>query len=124
MLKLPDTYLDNMKSLLKDEYVDYLDSFNKKAKHGLRVNTNKISVDDFLKIAPFKLEKIDWTSDGFYIDIDDKASKHPYYYAGLYYLQEPSAMLPSEVLPIEKDDIVLDACCAPGGKMSKLANKL
>ena len=124
MLKLPEQYLHNMKDLLKDDFTAYLDSFNEKRYYGLRVNTPKITVEDFLKIAPFHLEPVPWTDDGFYYEENDRPAKHPYYYAGLYYLQEPSAMLPGEVLPIEDGDIVLDACAAPGGKSSKIINKL
>lgn len=123
-MRLPEEYLQNMKELLKDDYNQYLSSFENNRFYGLRVNTNKISIKDFLKINPFKLKPIPWTSDGFYYEEEDKPTKHPYYYAGLYYIQEPSAMLPAEVLPIEENDIVLDACGAPGGKSSKLANKL
>ncbi len=124
MPKLPEQYLQNMEELLKDEYDQYLNSFNEKRYYGLRVNTSKISVEDLLKIVPFHLEPIPWTNDGFYYEEDERPSRHPYYYAGLYYLQEPSAMLPAEVLPIEEGDIILDACAAPGGKSSKLVNKL
>lgn len=124
MINLPNEFKENMKELLQDDYDKYLDSFNNERVYGLRVNTNKISVKDFLKINPFNLTPIPWTDDGFYFEENDKPSKHPYYYAGLYYLQEPSAMLPAQVLPIEENDIVLDACAAPGGKSSKLANKL
>jgi len=124
MTNLPINYQENMKKLLLDDYDKYLDSFNDSRVYGLRINTNKISVQDFLKINPFNLTPIPWTNDGFYFDENDAPSKHPYYYAGLYYLQEPSAMLPAQVLPIEENDIVLDACAAPGGKSSKLANKL
>ena len=124
MIKLPEQYLNNMKQLLQDEYDKYLESFNNDRVYGLRINTNKISVKDFLKINPFNLTPIPWCDDGFYFDENDKPSKHPYYYAGLYYIQEPSAMLPAQVLPIEENDVVLDACAAPGGKSSKLANKL
>lgn len=120
---LPDSYLNKMKILLKDEYEDYLNSFNLTPIKSLRVNTNKISIEDFLKIFPYKLEPIPWTSDGFYYE-EDEVSKHPYYYAGLYYIQEASAMLPGEVLPIEEGDVVLDACAAPGGKSLKILNKL
>ena len=123
-MNLPAQYLENMKQLLQDEYDDYLDSFNNDRVYGLRINTNKISVKDFLKINPFNLTPIPWSDDGFYFEESDKPSKHPYYYAGLYYIQEPSAMLPAQVLPIEENDVVLDACAAPGGKSSKLANKL
>ena len=122
-MNLPKEYLKKMQALLKDDFDAYLNSFNNEIVHSLRINTNKISVEDFLKISPFDLEPIPWSDDGFYYN-DNQVSKHPYYYAGLYYLQEASAMLPAQVLPIEENDIVLDACGAPGGKSSKLANKL
>lgn len=120
---LPDSYLNKMQLLLKDEYEDYLNSFKLAPIKSLRVNTNKISIKDFLAKFPYKLEAIPWTSDGFYYE-SDEVTKHPYYYAGLYYIQEASAMLPGEVLPIEEGDIVLDACGAPGGKSLKILNKL
>lgn len=123
-MELPIKFKEQMKELLQDEYEDYLHSFDHERYYGLRVNTLKISVEEFLKISPFKLEPIPWTNDGFYYSNEDKPSKHPYYYAGLYYLQEPSAMLPAQVLPVNENDIVLDTCAAPGGKSTKLATKL
>ena len=124
MINLPESYLNEIKELFKDEYDAYIESLSHRHMNGLRVNTNKISVEDFLSICPFKLERIPWTDDGFYFNEEDRLSKHPYYYAGLYYIQEPSAMLPAQSLPVEENDVVLDACAAPGGKSLKLANKL
>lgn len=123
-MQLPNLFIQNMKELLQEDFEAYQQSFEHSSYHGLRVNTNKISVEDFLKISPFSLTPIPWTENGFYYSEEDKPSKHPYYYAGLYYLQEPSAMLPAQVLPIEQGDIVLDACAAPGGKSTELSNKL
>ena len=120
---LPEEYVKKMKTMLKDDYSLYEESFNQKSYRGLRINTSKISVNKFLELFPYKLEPIPWSDDGFYYN-DDEVSKHPFYYAGLFYLQEPSAMLPAETLPIEENDIVLDACAAPGGKSLKLLNKL
>lgn len=122
--RLSEKYLNKMKELLGDEYDDYLNSFNKKRIHSLRVNNAKISNEEFERICPFKIKRIPWIENGYYFDENDRPSKHPYYYAGLYYLQEPSAMTPANVLPIEKGDIVLDACAAPGGKSLELASKL
>ena len=120
-MELPVKFKEQMKELLQEEYGDYLNSFDHDRYYGLRVNTLKISVEEFLKISPFKLKPIPWTNDGFYYSSEDKPSKHPYYYAGLYYLQEPSAMLPAQILPVDENDIVLDTCAAPGGKSTKLA---
>ena len=122
---LPESFKDRIKEQLKDEYEDYIGCLDKGMNHGIRVNTAKISVEDFLKISPFELESIPWTDNGFYYD-DKKyvPSKHPYYYAGLYYIQEPSAMTPASVLDIKPGDTVLDICAAPGGKSTELAAKL
>ena len=122
--QLPESFIQQMKELLKDEFEAYIQSFEHERYYGLRVNTNKISVQDFLKISPFDLTPIPWTDNGFYYEGDQKPAKHPYYYAGLYYLQEPSAMLPAQVLPIEENELVLDTCAAPGGKSTELAAKL
>ena len=122
--KLPEKYLDNMKELLKEEFEDYLSSFEREYTPSLRINTSKISVEDFLKISPFHLTPVPWSSDGFYYEEEDHPTKHPYYYAGLYYIQEASAMTPGEIIGVEEGDRVLDCCAAPGGKSTKVLSRL
>lgn len=122
--ELPIEFLDKMKELLGDSYGEYLDSFHKESFYGLRVNTLKNDPAEFVKSAPFKLNPVKWISNGFYYDGLEKPARHPYYYAGLYYLQEPSAMTPANLLPVEPGDCVLDLCAAPGGKSTELAAKL
>lgn len=122
---LPQTYEERMrKQLGESEYREYEACLTKRARSALRVNTRKITTEAWTELSPFTMRRVPWISNGFYYDDADAPSKHPYYYAGLYYLQEPSAMTPANLLPIEPGDRVLDLCAAPGGKSTELAAKL
>lgn len=123
-MRLPEKFCEEMKRILGAEYPAYLASMEQERKYGLRVNTAKISVAEFEKIAPFPIKKIPYVDNGFYYDSAIQPARHPYYFAGLYYLQDPSAMVPASRLPIEPGDNVLDLCAAPGGKATELAARL
>lgn len=124
-MNLPKAFEDKMRELLPEDYDRYVQCFEEPRHYGLRVNTKKISVEDFLKIAPWPLIPVPWISNGFYYDGDKiQPAKHPYYFAGLYYLQEPSAMTPADRLPVFPGERVLDVCAAPGGKATELGAKL
>lgn len=123
-MNLPERFTEKMKGLLGDEYEAFIKSYEEGRNFGLRVNTSKISPEEFQKIAPFHLKRIPWVKNGFYYEAEDRPARHPFYYAGLYYLQEPSAMSPASRLEIESGDKVLDLCAAPGGKATELGAKL
>lgn len=124
-MQLPEKFQNSMKELLGESgYEQYLSSFQSERIYGLRVNTSKISVEDFVKICPFEITPVPWIPNGFYYSSEVNPAKHPYYFAGLYYLQEPSAMTPACVLPVNKGDKVLDLCAAPGGKTTELGARL
>ncbi len=126
MAELPQRFLVRIRQQLGTEYDAFLASYEQECCAGLRVNTGKLPAASFAAMAPFSLEPVPWTSNGFYYDREEATgiTTHPYYYAGLFYMQEPSAMLPAQVLPIEPGDRVLDLCAAPGGKTTELASKL
>ena len=123
-MKLPKEFLERMEKMLGTEYEAFLKSYEEPRKFGLRVNTAKISVEKFQELAPFHLTPIPWIPNGFYYEREDDPARHPFYYAGLYYLQEPSAMTPATVLPVVPGERVLDLCAAPGGKATALGAKL
>lgn len=122
---LPAEFEAKMKTLLGEEFDNYIACYEEPRYYGLRVNTKKISTEEFQKICPFAITQIPWIENGFYYDGEkEMPAKHPYYFAGLYYLQEPSAMTPASRLPVEPGDKVLDVCAAPGGKATELGAKL
>lgn len=123
-MTLPKLFEDRMRELLGEEFEEYAACFDKKHYSGLRVNTLKISPEEFEKISPFDIKRIPWIENGYFYDEKDQPAKHPYYYAGLYYIQEPSAMTPASLLPVTPGDKVLDLCAAPGGKSTELAARL
>lgn len=123
MIELPKDFLNRMKQDLGERYDDFLASYSRSPYKAIRINTLKISVEEFKKISPFKLEPVPWEESGFYID-EDKAGKNAYHAAGLYYSQEPSAMSAAPLLNVKPYERVLDMCSAPGGKGTQLAQKM
>lgn len=91
---------------------------------GIHINTLKISPAEFAKKSSFPLGKaVPWARDCFYLD-EEKAGGDPTHFAGLFYLQEPSAMCAAPLLEVKEGERVLDLCAAPGGKTAQLAADL
>lgn len=122
--QLPERFAERMEKLLNDEYPVFLNSYDENIYAGLRMNTLKITPEEYLKMTDQALESVTWCPTGFYYNGSREYSKNPLYHAGLYYIQEPSAMFPAQVLPVEAGDHILDLCAAPGGKSTALAAKL
>ena len=124
MADLPQSFLDSMKEILGEDYEAFLAGFDGQRQYGLRVNTLKMNLEEFERIAPFHLKKVPWISNGYFYEAEDVPAKHPFYSAGLYYLQEPSAMTPASRLKVQPGERVLDLCAAPGGKVTELGAAL
>ena len=111
-----------MKSLLKDEYDDFKNALLEKPVKGLYLNRNKKNVERVLDQNYVEHHPI--VENGYLYDENYHPGRSAYFLAGLYYIQEPSAMLVADALPIEPDDFVLDMCAAPGGKSCEIASRL
>ncbi len=122
----PPEFMGRMRALLPaDEFEAFSATFDRPPHVGLRVNTLKISVADFINIAPFSLAPVgEWEPAGFVVRDESRPGRHPYHDAGLYYLQEPSAMVAAALLAPAPGDLVLDLSAAPGGKATHLAGLL
>ncbi len=111
-----------MKERLGKDFPAFLASYEEAPYKGLRVNTLKISPAEFSRRAPFPLGGE--VADGcFYLE-EEKPGADPYHFAGLYYLQEPSAMTVAPFADPCKKERVLDLCAAPGGKTTQIAAKM
>lgn len=123
MFDLPEEFLSRMKDSLGGDCAAFLHSYERPPERAVRVNILKISAEEFEKISPFALSPVEWEKNGFYI-AEDKPGKHVYHHAGLYYVQEPSAMCAAPLLEQLKGERVLDLCSAPGGKGTQLAQNM
>lgn len=125
-IALPPQFEAKMKQLLGKQFELFIASYDKPRKYGLRINELKINTETWHKSSSIKGEivPIPWVPTGFYYEEQTRPAKHPHYQAGLYYIQEPSAMVPVELLDIQAGHRVLDLCAAPGGKSTQIASKL
>lgn len=121
---LPKAFLVRMKEMLGGEYEAFLKSYEMPRTFGLRLNSAKIDAEEFERIVPFEISPIPWVENGYFYPPEVRPSRCPLYQAGLYYLQEPSAMTPASCLLAEPGEAVLDLCAAPGGKATALGAML
>lgn len=123
-MELPEAFKEKMKKLMGESYQSLLDSYDQPESKGIRTNTLKLEPDELADKLPFETQAVNWCKEGFYIDHTVRPGKNPYYYAGLYYVQEPTAMAAVEVLDPKPGDWVLDLCAAPGGKSTQIGARL
>ncbi|MCA9837874.1 MAG: RsmF rRNA methyltransferase first C-terminal domain-containing protein [Trueperaceae bacterium] len=122
-MQLPPGFETKMETLLGNKEAGKLfEALAQEPRSGLRVNTLKLNANEFRAMSPFELSDLAWTKEGFLLESEARAGKHPYHEAGLYYLQEPSAMAVAEVLNPQAGDLVVDLAAAPGGKSTHLSS--
>jgi len=119
---LPKHFVEKMERLLGQESDEFFLALQKPRSAGLRINPLKLNKDTWEEISPYSIEPIPFTKCGYYYDYEkDEPGKHPYHAAGLYYIQEPSAMFIADILDAQPGERVLDLCAAPGGKSTQIA---
>ncbi len=121
---MPSAFATRMRELLGDaEARELLAALAAPAVRGLRANPLKITAEALHERLPWRLVPIPWCADGFLLpDPDGAPGAHPLHQAGAFYLQDPSAMAPAEVLRPRPGERVADLAAAPGGKTTHLAS--
>ena len=123
---LPSKFTNRMKFMLGQECDAFLVSFECVRSKALRINPCKLQGGREVAYSklPFETKKILWEENGFVYKDEDEPGKHPLHMAGLYYIQEPSAMSPVAYLDPKPGQRVLDLCAAPGGKSTQIAGRM
>lgn len=125
--QLPASYTESIREMLGQEADAFLKSYSASRTQGLRFNPLKSltaagQIAAGRAVSQFNLQPIPWCRpEGFYYEEPARPGRHPYHAAGLYYIQEPSAMSAAEMLSPQPGEIVLDLAAAPGGKTTHIA---
>ena len=117
---LPEAFLERMKAQLGEEYEAFLQSLERPRAVALRFNPLKGDAPQL----PFVGEPVPWEPEGYYYDPDSRPGLHVFHEAGVYYLQEASAMAPVALLDPQPGERVCDLCAAPGGKTTQIAGRM
>ena len=117
---LPAGFVERMKKQLGEEFSAYMESLERPRAVALRLNPLKGAAPTL----PFVQENVPWEPMGYYYDPEARPGLHPYHEAGVYYLQEASAMSAVALLDPQPGERICDLCAAPGGKSTQIAGRL
>ena len=117
---LPIEFLNRMENQLGAEYPEFLASLERPRAVALRFNPLKGEQP----ALPFVGDNVPWEPLGYYYDPDSRPGLHPYHEAGVYYLQEASAMSAVALLDPQPGERICDLCAAPGGKTTQIAGRM
>ena len=120
MIMLPQEFLNRIQKQLGEEYPAFLETLERPRAVALRFNPLKGEKPEL----PFVKEPVPWEPMGYYYDPDARPGLHPYHEAGVYYLQEASAMSAVALLDPQPGERVCDLCAAPGGKTTQIAGRM
>ena len=124
MTHLPPAFIAQVRAQLGADAAPFLATYDAPPTHGLRINPAKIDLPTLRTLTGWNLEPIPWCPSGAYIDPDTRPGVHPFHAAGLYYLQEPTAMAVVECADLAPGQTVLDIAAAPGGKATHASSAI
>lgn len=134
-ISLPEEFSERMKIRLGQEWEAFLEACSLPPKRGLRLNLQKAEANPDFPLEKWKenwkLEELvkdstrEYLCDEEYLQsIGVQIGHNAYHEAGLYYIQDPSAMSVVPYMEIRPFDRCLDLCASPGGKSLQMADRL
>ena len=121
----PNWIVETWLEQLSIEEVDKLLAwFNQSPKIDLRVNILKASIGEVetaLKNAGVSVERIPYLPQGLRLEGAGAVTDLPGYKQGWWMIQDSSAQLVSHLLDPQPEETIVDACAAPGGKTTHIA---
>ena len=134
-ISLPEEFCERMKIRLGQDWEAFLEACSMPPKRGLRLNLQKLEANPEFPLEDWKenwkLEELikestrEYLCDEEYLQsIGVQIGHDAYHEAGLYYIQDPSAMSVVPYMEIRPFDRCLDLCASPGGKSLQMADRL
>lgn len=122
----PLWWINAIQAAWPNDWQAILNANNDHPPFALRVNINRQSRDDYLhalRAQGLEVHSIPETESGIILTTPVNVEALPGFAAGLVSVQDGAAQLAAELLGVEKGMRVLDACAAPGGKLTHLLEK-
>ncbi|MCR5654709.1 MAG: RsmB/NOP family class I SAM-dependent RNA methyltransferase [Lachnospiraceae bacterium] len=123
--RLPEAFIEEIRTQLSEKETEaFLSTYDGESLHGLRFHAQKTEEGERKRVLEelgvTNAEAVSWAENAYYYPSDRSPGKHVYHEAGLYYIQEPSAMRTVALLAPKPGERVLDLCAAPGGKSTQI----
>ncbi len=113
----PQWWINKLKIQYPDYWQSMLETGNQHPPMTLRVNTQKISMQDYLQLlARQDIEATEIGAQAVILTKPQPVEKIPGFTDGIVSVQDYGAQLAAPLLDLKLNMRVLDACCAPGGK--------
>ena len=113
----PQWWINKLKIQYPDHWQSMLETGNQHPPMTLRVNTQKISMTDYLQLlARQDIEATPIGAQAIILTKPQAVEKIPGFNDGIVSVQDYGAQLAAHLLNLKDKLKVLDACCAPGGK--------
>ena len=122
MIPLPSEFVQMMREMLDDDAPAFFASMDEPAALALRLNPVRHNAMDAAR--EFVDARVPWEARGWYLKDGTRPGAGIAHAAGVFYLQEASAMVSVSALRPLPGERVLDLCAAPGGKSTQIAAAL